>query len=389
MALRKSQIYLLSFSSAVIAANAYYAQPLLAYWSKAFDVSESNAGQVFFCSMLGQALGMITLVPLGDKLKRKKLLLFTVAITMVSVILASVSINITMLKGSMLVAGFFSIGPQLMIPLAVDLSPKEERTHIVGMITAGVLSGVVFARLAGGSITAWINWRMVYALSAFFLAISIVFIYKYIPESRSKFKGSYKEILGSLWQLFKQYKEIRVAILVAGSPFILSRMFWATLAFLLAGHPFNMNTDVIGLIGLITLTGALSAPLAGKLNHRFPANIVIVSGIIILAISFLLLYFFSSVLVLIIIGGALMEGSRQLIQITMQSQTISLVPEARSRLNTLYISGCFVGAALGAALGIIAWHLDKWQGVCYVAFVILLLQSIIFVRNRSKRIVSS
>lgn len=388
MALRKSQIYLLSFSSAVIAANAYYAQPLLAYWSKAFGVSESNAGQVFFCSMLGQALGMITLIPLGDKLRRKRLILWTIGITIASVILAALSVNITMLKGSMLIAGFFSIGPQLMIPLAVDLSPKEERTHIVGMITSGVLSGVVFARLMSGSITAWISWRLVYALSAGFLVISFIFIQRFIPESRSKFEGSYKEILRSVWKLFRQYREIRVAILVSGSSFVLSRMFWATIAFLLASDPFNMNTDVIGMIGLVTLTGALSAPLAGKLNIRFSANKVIVFGIIVLVISFLLLFFFPSVLILIIVGGALMEGSRQLIQVTMQSQTISLVAEARSRLNMLFISGCFVGAALGAALGLIAWHWNKWQGVCYVAFIILALQSIIFARNWRKKVVS-
>lgn len=378
MTLRRSQIYLLSFSSAVIAANAYYAQPLLAYWAKAFHVSEANAGQVFFCSMLGQALGMLILIPLGDKLRRKKLILWTIGIATVMVVLAACSVNITMLKGCMLIAGFFSVGPQLMIPLAVDLSPQEARTHIVGMITAGVLSGVVFARLLGGSLTAWINWRVAYGVSAGFLVISFFFIYRFIPESRSRFEGSYADILRSVWKLFRRFPEIRVAILVSGSGFIVSRMFWSTIAFLLAGAPYHLNTDIIGLIGLVTLAGAASAPMAGTLNKRFSANQVIVGGMAVLVFSFLLLYFFPFSMTSIIAGGLLMEGSRQLIQITMQSQTIGLVAEARSRLNMLFISGCFLGAALGAALGLIAWHLDKWNGVCFAAFLVLAIQIITF-----------
>ncbi|HEX5553865.1 MAG TPA: MFS transporter [Chitinophagaceae bacterium] len=385
MALQKSQIYLLSFSSAVIAANGYYAQPLLAYWADAFHVSQSNAGQVFFCSMLGQALGMIILIPLGDKLKRKRLILFTIGITTVMIILAALSVNITMLKACMLVAGFFSIGPQLMIPMAVDLSLKEEQTHIVGMITAGVLTGVVFARLIGGSITAWINWRLVYALSSGFLIISFIFIQRYIPESQSKFKGSYKEILQSVWKLFRQYGEIRVAIIVSGSAFVLSRMFWATVAFLLAAKPFNMTTDIIGLFGLVTLAGSMSAPLAGKLNKRFTPHKIILFNLGLLSLAFLLLFFFPTRILVIIAGGLLMEGSRQLIQVTMQSQTISLVAEARSRLNMLFISGCFIGAALGAALGLIVWYWDKWQGVCYGAFIVLAIQSLTYVQAWRKK----
>lgn len=377
MTLHKSQLYLLSFSSAVIAANAYYAQPLLDYWAETFQVSESNAGQVFFLSMLGQALGMIILIPLGDKWKRKRLILWTIGITTVTVIAAAAAVNITMLKACMFIAGFFSIAPQLMIPMAVDLSVKEARTHIVGLITAGVLSGVVFARLLGGSVTEWISWRVVYGLSALFLIVSFIFIYRYIPESRSKFEGSYKQILQSVWKLFRRYGEIRIAVVVSGCAFVLSRMFWATIAFLLANN-FGMNTGVIGLFGLVTLTGAFSAPLAGRLSARFSAHQVILFGIILLAISFLLLYFFSSVVILIIAGGILMEGSRQLTQITMQSQVISLVAGARSRLNMLYISGCFAGAALGAALGLIAWHWNKWEGVCYVAFAILTVQVVTY-----------
>lgn len=378
--LRKSQIYLLSFSSAVIAASVYYAQPLLAYWAKSFHVSESNAGQVFFYSMLGQALGMIILVPLGDKLKRKKLILFIIGITTVMVILAAVSVNIAMLKGCMLVAGFFSIGQQLMIPLAVDLSAKEERTHVVGMVVSGGLLGVVFARVIGGSITALVNWRAVYAFSAGLLIICFIFIYRFIPESRSKFEGSYADILKSVWMLFRKYGEIRVAILVSGSSFLLSRMFWVTITFLLAADPFNMNTDVIGLFGLVTLTGALSAPLAARLNNYFSPGKVIVCSISLSAIAFMLFFFFSSFIIFIVVGGILMEGSRQLIQITMQSHAISLVPDARSRLNMLYTSGCFVEAALGAALGLITWDWGKWDGVCYVGFIVIAIQSILFIK---------
>jgi predicted MFS family arabinose efflux permease len=379
--MRRFQIYLLSFSTAIIYANNYYAQPLLAFWARAFHVSESNAGQVFFCSMLGQALGMIILIPLGDMLKKKMLILWTMGMTTLAVLSAAMATDITMLKGCILIAGFFSIGPQLMIPLAADLTNPKEQTFIIGMITVGMLAGVVFARLFAGSITAWFNWRAVYAFSTVFLLISFICIYRYIPESRPKFEGRYADILKSVWQLFIRYGEIRENIMISGSAFALSRMFWATVTFLLASAPFNYNTDMIGLFGMITLAGALSAPLVGKLHDGCSAGIIILIGIIILTASFLLLFFFPTNIVLILAGGALMEGSRQLIQIPNQSQTISLVPEARSRLNMLYISGCLVGASLGAGAGLMAWHWDRWRGVCYVAFAILAIQGVIFMQS--------
>lgn len=384
MTLRRSQIYLLSCSSAIITANAYYAQPLLAYWAKSFGVSESSAGQVFFLSMLGQALGMVMLVPLGDKFKRRRLILWSIGITTFMMVLAAFSVNITMLKVCMLISGFSSIGPQLIIPMAVDLSAPEERTHIIGMITSGILSGVVFARLLGGGLTAWLDWRQVYGASAILLILSFISVYRYIPESRSGFGGSYGDILRSVWKLLRQFGEIRVAILVGGTGFVVSHMFWATIAFLLAGAPFNLRTDIIGVIGLVTLAGAASAPVAGTLQKRFTSNQVVLFGMAVLVISFVILFLFPSSMVLIVIGGLLMEGSRQLIQITMQSQTLSLVTEARSRLNMLFISGCFLGAALGAALGLTAWYLDKWRGVCYAAFMMLAIQIITFAATRRR-----
>ncbi len=385
MTLRKSQLYLLSFSAAVITANLYYSQPLLAYWAKTFEVSESNAGQTFFYSMLGQALGLITLIPLGDKLRRKRFLLWIVGAGALSVLGASVALNLVMLKVFMFISGFLAVGPQIMIPMAVDLNPPAERTHIVGMITSGILTGTVFARLFAGGITAWINWRTVYVLSAGLTILVFILIRYYIPESRSNFKGTYKDILISVWRLLKKYGEIRLAVVVSSCAFIVSRMFWATIAFLLAGQPFNLTTDVIGIFGIITLAGSLSAPLAGKLGDRFSGKKVILFGMTILFSSFILLYFFSTSFIMVLLGGLLMEGGRQLVQITMQGQTIGLVEGARSRLNMLFISGCFIGAALGAALGLAAWHWHKWEGVCYVGFAVLALQGIVYLQSFVKK----
>lgn len=381
MTLKKPQIYLLSFSSAIIIANIYYSQPLLAHWAETFQVSDTSSGQVFFCGMFGMALGAIVLIPLGDKLKRKKFILSIIGLNIVMVSLVAMSWNITVLKVCMLIVGFFSIGPQLIIPLAVDLSTNEDRSKVIGTIISGLLFGAIFARLMGGSITAWLNWRFVYILSAIFLVIVFIAIYRSIPESRSGYKGTYGDILQSLWKIFRQHDQVRVAMLLGGSCFVLSRAFWITIAFLLADSPFNMNTDAVGLFGLVTLAGAFNAPLVGRLNNRFSTGKIILAGIVILAIAFLLLFFFSSDLLLVITGGVFMEGGRQLIQVTMQSAAISTSKEARSRLNMLYIAGGFAGSALGAALGLVAWHWGKWDGVCYMVFVILLLQTIVLTQS--------
>lgn len=384
MALRKSQLYLLSFSSAVIIANIYYAQPLLAYWTSYFHVSESSAGQVFFYGLLGMALGGITLIPLGDKLKRRKLILWTIGTNIVMTVIVAMSWNIMMLQGCMLIVGFFCIGPQLIIPMAVNLRAKEKRTKTIGIIISGVLSGSIFARVIAGAITAWFNWRVVYILSSVLLSISFILIYKFIPESQPKYRGTYYDILKSTWEIFRQHNQIGRSILLGGSCLVVSRIFWGTIAFLLAGPPFNMNTDMIGLFSLISLTGAFTALITGRLDDRLSTNKIIIFGIVILAVAFFFFLFFSLTLLLIVVGTGLMEGGRQLIQVTMQSETVSLSEEARSRLNMLYTTGVFAGNAIGVALGLIAWSWDQWNGVCYVAFMVVLLQCIIFAMSSFK-----
>ena len=69
-------VWLLALTCGLVVANIYYNQPLLAAIGRSFGVSDSQASFVATATQVGYTLGMLLLVPLGDKLERKRFVLW-------------------------------------------------------------------------------------------------------------------------------------------------------------------------------------------------------------------------------------------------------------------------------------------------------------------------
>lgn len=369
---------LMAFATGLIVANIYYSQPLVVLISKEFNVSESNAGQINFYTQLGYALGLFFCTPLGDKLERKKQIIVMTLTSVVALIGAAVTQNIFVLKIAGLLIGFTSMVPQLIIPMAANLAAPEQRGRIIGTIMSGLLIGILLSRTLSGFIGDLWGWRaMFYIAAGICLVLAIVMTFTF-PSSKPSFQGSYGQLMKSLVQLVKEQHVLREATAINALAFGSFGMFWTTMVLLLSASPFHFNANTIGLFGLAAGMGALMAPLVGKIADKRNPRVAIGFGVVIMLLSFVLLYISRHNVIGLIVGIILLDMGIQGIHVSNQTRIYALIPEARNRINTVFMTGSFIGTAMGSAIGLWVWDLYQWFGVCLVGIIFSLISITIY-----------
>ncbi|MCO4291794.1 MFS transporter [Solitalea sp. MAHUQ-68] len=376
--LSRAQMLLMAFATGLIVANIYYSQPLVVLISKEFNVSESNAGQINFYTQLGYALGLFFCTPLGDKLERKKQIIVMTLTSVVALIGAAVTQNIFVLKIAGLLIGFTSMVPQLIIPMAANLAAPEQRGRIIGTIMSGLLIGILLSRTLSGFIGDLWGWRaMFYIAAGICLVLAIVMTFTF-PSSKPSFQGSYGQLMKSLVQLVKEQHVLREATAINALAFGSFGMFWTTMVLLLSASPFHFNANTIGLFGLAAGMGALMAPLVGKIADKRNPRVAIGFGVVIMLLSFVLLYISRHNVIGLIVGIILLDMGIQGIHVSNQTRIYALIPEARNRINTVFMTGSFIGTAMGSAIGLWVWDLYQWFGVCLVGIIFSLISITIY-----------
>lgn len=377
----------MALCTGLIVANIYYCQPLVVLISREFGVSESNAGQVTFFTQIGYALGLLFCVPLGDKLERKKQILFMTGAAVAALCAAAVSLNIFMLKIMGLIIGFTSIVPQLILPLAASLAAPERRGKVIGTIMSGLLIGILLSRTLSGIIGEHLGWRAMFWIAGgmtFVMMITILFSF---PQSKPSFNGSYGALMRSLFSLVRDQPLLREASFINACAFGVFGLFWTTSVFLLSNPPYNFGSDVIGLMGLAAATGALGAPLIGRIADKKNPRIAIGYGLACILAGFIIFWFFRNSLIGVIIGIVLLDLGLQGVHVSNQTRVYALLPEARNRMNTVYMTMSFIGTSLGSGIGLLVWDINKWAGVCLagvgITFIAILIYSVTYKKEKA------
>lgn len=374
----------MAFCTGLIVANIYYCQPLVILVAQEFKVTESHAGMITYLTQAGYALGLFLVVPLGDMFERRKQILIITGLAVASLLAAATSHSFLLLQIASVLIGASSVVPQLILPMAANLSSDEKRGETIGIITSGLLIGILASRSISGSVGFLWGWRTMYFIAAGICALLMVLMAKRFPLSLPSFKGTYRELMASMWHYVKTEPVLREASMINFLAFGVLSAFWTTMVLFLANPPFNFQTMQIGLFGIAGAAGALAAPLVGKLSsgHNPRRNILI--GLILQVISIVAFYFTGSHLYLFIIGIILIDIGQQAIHVTNQTRIYALVPEARNRLNTVFMSVSFVGAAAGSAIGLWLWDKGQWPLFCFGTTAIILLNICIYKFNKVK-----
>ncbi|MGV3502498.1 MAG: MFS transporter [Adhaeribacter sp.] len=353
----------MTISSGLVVANIYYNQPLLGRIAQTFGVTEAQAGTVAMLTQLGYATGLVFIVPLGDMLRRKRLILADFVLILLSLLGAAFSPNIYLLMFASWLIGTTSVLPQLFIPMAAHLAHPEGRGKAVGTVMSGLLIGILLSRTVSGFVGELWGWRAMFLIAAALMLVLWVALYLLLPEVHPDFKGSYKSLMKSLWPLIRQEPLLRLAAVRGGLAFAAFGGFWATLVFLLQGPPFHAGSGAAGAFGLVGALSALAAPLVGRLSDKRNTRHIITAMIGLILLSYVVFGFSGQSIVGLVLGVILIDIGIQATHIANQTLVFSLNPQARNRLNTVYMGTYFLGGSLGTFLATQAWKLWQWPGV--------------------------
>ncbi|HEY9725304.1 MAG TPA: MFS transporter [Chroococcales cyanobacterium] len=380
--MKRSTVWLLTVASGVAVANLYYNQPLLAEIARSLNASVQQVGYIPTLTQIGYAVGLILIVPLGDAIERRRLLVILFTIVAGALVAAAVSPNIIWLAIASLAIGITTIVPQLIIPFVAQLAEPQERGKAVGTVVSGLLLGILLARTVSGFVGSIFNWRVMYWLASALMIIFAVAISRLLPKSQPSVAMSYRNLMHSLLVLIREQPVLREAALIQAMEFGAFSVFWSTLVFLLENPPYHYGSQVAGLFGLVGAVGATAAPLIGRLADRKSPRRVVGIAIAITTSAFLLFWLFGYHLWGLIVGVILLDLGLQSAQVPNQTRITSLVPEAASRANAVFVACFFCGGASGSFLGTYAWSKWQWHGVCLVGLCMLTIAWMIYFKAR-------
>ncbi|HEX4446370.1 MAG TPA: MFS transporter, partial [Polyangiaceae bacterium] len=356
-------LVLLSLVAAVTVGNLYLAQPLLAAIGRDLHAGSTAIGAVVTFSQIGYGTGVLFIVPLGDLIERRRLILTLLAAVLGFLLLASVSPSLPMLVGASLLIGVSTVIPQIVVPYAASLAADRDRAAVLGTVQGGLLLGILLARVFSGGIAAVVGWRGVFVVAAGLCGLLGVVVRWRLPLQPSTVRTSYGHALASMLTLLRREPVLRRTSVVAALNFAIFTSFWTTLPFLLESS-FGKGPAAAGLFGLLGAVGAVVASLAGKLIDRKGTHFTLVAALIVTLASFGAFWFGARSLVWLAVGVAVMDAGVQATHLACQAEALSLDPAARSRINGVYMFLRFAGGAAGSALGSLCWARWGWTGFC-------------------------
>ncbi|WP_313502961.1 MFS transporter [Kaistella carnis] len=366
--LPNSLLYLLSVSAGLVVANLYYNQPLLHDIALSLHVKDAEVSNIALSTQIGYALGLLFIIPLGDKVSNLKIIRLNFLILVLSLLGAALSQSLPLLIFSSFLIGFTSTLPQLFVPMVAHLSNDEGRGRAIGIVMSGLLIGILGSRVLSGLVGEYFGWRSVFFGAAGLMTMLFFLLNAKLPVIQPKFGESYVKLMKSLWFYVKTEPTLRLATLRGALAFGSLSAFWTTFVFLMQDS-FGYGSAVAGGFGLFGIAGALGATVVGKLNNRVKKGKLIIAGTLLIIVSWLIFLVSPHSIVGLIIGVILIDLGVQGVHITNQNIVFSKNTEARNRVNTIYMVGFFIGGAAGTSFGSLAWNYFGWTGVSVVGLV--------------------
>lgn len=366
-------IFILALGAGTSVAAIYYAQPLLPLIGNDLHLGVEGMGLVPTLTQAGYALGILFLLPLGDRYDRRTLILLKSTALALLLLACSFSDQLHSLLVISLLVGMAATMAQDIVPAAAILAPAGQQGKMVGTVMTGLLLGILLSRTVSGLVGAAFGWRIMYQAAAASIALIGILMWRVLPHFTVQSDLSYPALMRSMAQLWQRYPALRRAALAQGFLSVAFSAFWSTLAVMLLER-YQMGSAVAGGFGIAGAAGALAAPLAGGLADKIGAERVTQLGAVLVTASFALMFILPALpphaqLVLIALSAVGFDLGLQSSLVAHQNLVYGLEPQARGRLNALLFTGVFIGMALGSAVGSKLYTLAGWSGVVVLATV--------------------
>jgi predicted MFS family arabinose efflux permease len=377
----RGMVMLFAFCCGAIVGNLYYAQPIIGMIAPDIGLSSTMASFIVSLTQIGYAVGLFFLVPLGDLLENRRLMIMTALLAIISLLGAAFSQTPNVFLIASLLVGFSSVSVQILIPLAAHLAPEESRGRVVGGIMGGLLLGILLARPLSSVIADQFGWRAVFATAAvLMIAISVV-LATTMPKRQPSHSATYGQLLGSLWTLLRKQPVLRQRALYQGLIFASFSLFWTAVPLELARNH-GLSQSQIAIFALVGAIGAIAAPISGRLADAGHTRIASLGALIFAALAFLpaLIHPAYSVIALAV-TGVLLDFCVQMNMVLGQRAIYALDPHSRSRLNALYMTSIFIGGAIGSAIASVLFDHGGWMWIVIAGSAFPLVALLAFLKH--------
>lgn len=361
-------ILTMAIMAGVTVANLYYNQSLLAVISCELHVSALLTNLITVLTQIGYVLGLMFIIPSGDMVNRRRIIVLCMCGAFLGAVIFALSTNVFSLWAASLLLGCCSVTPQIFIPIANEYSKPERKSRNMGYVLSGLLTGILGARVVSGFVGEWLGWRAMYLIAAAMMLIGCGIILRMLPNMGTHFSGTYAHLLRSVYTIFRTNSRIRFYSFRAAFAFGSMLSVWACLAFYVASPPLCGGSDMVGVLGLCGVVGALTASGVGRFIPRFGIRRISLAGVCIQLVAWVVAFVFRSSYWGLAVAIIVLDIGTQFLQLSNQSGCIQQLPNATNRANTIFMTIYFVGGCAATFLAAQGWQLLGWTGVCLVGF---------------------
>jgi predicted MFS family arabinose efflux permease len=362
--------FLFAVAGGAAVGNLYWAQPLLDLIARDLHASPTTAGLLVTATQIGYAAGILLIVPLGDVLDRRRLIPVMMLCAAAALAACALAPSIGVLLVVITVLGVTTVSGQILTPLAGDLAEDSNRGQVVGTVASGILIGILVSRTISGLVAGAAGWRAIYLVAAVAAALFAILLYRVIPPLAPKTRMAYPALIASVGAVILRERTVRWTLVLGATGFAVFTMFWTSLTFLLSAPPFSYPVSVIGLFGLAGLAGAIAAQRSGLLHDRGWSLPATGAAWVVVLLAFVVAAFASHSVVLVLIVVVVLDIALQAVGILNQLRVFAVSREARSRLNTAYVTSNFIGGAIGSAAAAVLWSVGRWTAVTIAGMVL-------------------
>ncbi|WP_288431562.1 MFS transporter [uncultured Agrobacterium sp.] len=369
-----AMIFLLASACGLVAANLYYAQPLAGVIGAELGLSSAATGLIVTLTQIGYGLGLLFVVPLGDLVENRRLIVATVGTAVLALIAAALAPHAAPFLAAVFFVGISSVAVQMIVPFAAHMTPHATRGRVVGNVMSGLMVGIMLARPVSSVLSEFVSWRGVFLLSAAVMVVLALVLYRLLPQRMPDAKLPYRSLLASMGHLARNTPILQRRSAYQAAMFGAFSLFWTTTPLYLSGPAFRLTQGEIALFALAGAAGAIAAPIAGRMADRGWTWGATLFALVTAAVSFLITHIASEgthlSLALLVLAAITLDFAVTTNLVLGQRAIFALGAEYRSRLNGVFMATFFMGGALGSALGGWAYASGQWAAASWLGFAL-------------------